>query len=279
MSSTSYNAKPWIFGLRKARNMCELLAMSANVPTDIVFSFTGLAQRGGVTGPHVDGWGITFYEGRGSRTFKDACPSSESHIAKLIKSYPIKSEVVISHIRQANRGCVSLENTHPFTRELWGRYWTYAHNGQLSDYQSKFQVSRYQSVGDTDSELAFCWILEQIAAKFGDHRPDDMQAVFKFVAALAEQIRALGVFNMILSDGEYLMSYCSNNLCYITRRAPFGKAKLIDTDVVIDFDKETTPHDVVTVIATRPLTENENWHVMQPGNWKLFRLGELLIDV
>lgn len=50
--------------------MCELLAMSANVPTDIVFSFTGLAQRGGVTGPHVDGWGITFYEGRGSRTFK-----------------------------------------------------------------------------------------------------------------------------------------------------------------------------------------------------------------
>ncbi|WP_300477591.1 class II glutamine amidotransferase [Shewanella sp.] len=259
--------------------MCELLAMSANVPTDIVFSFTGLAQRGGVTGPHVDGWGITFYEGKGSRTFKDACPSSESHIAKLIKSYPIKSEVVISHIRQANRGCVSLENTHPFTRELWGRYWTYAHNGQLTDYLPKFHVSRYQPVGDTDSELAFCWILEQVAQKFGGTKPEDMLAVFHYVATLAEQIRALGVFNMILSDGEYLMSYCSNNLCYITRRAPFGKAKLIDTDVVIDFDKETTAHDVVTVIATRPLTENEQWHVMQPGNWKLFRLGELLIDL
>ena len=27
--------------------MCELLGMSANVPTDIVFSFTGLMQRGG----------------------------------------------------------------------------------------------------------------------------------------------------------------------------------------------------------------------------------------
>ncbi|MEO8493263.1 MULTISPECIES: class II glutamine amidotransferase, partial [Pseudomonas] len=25
--------------------MCELLGMSANVPTDIVFSFTGLMQR------------------------------------------------------------------------------------------------------------------------------------------------------------------------------------------------------------------------------------------
>ncbi len=30
--------------------MCELLGMSANVPTDICFSFTGLMQRGGNTG-------------------------------------------------------------------------------------------------------------------------------------------------------------------------------------------------------------------------------------
>lgn len=50
--------------------MCELLGMSANVPTDIVFSFTGLMQRGGRTGPHRDGWGIGFYEGRGLRLFQ-----------------------------------------------------------------------------------------------------------------------------------------------------------------------------------------------------------------
>lgn len=258
--------------------MCELLAMSANVPTDIVFSFTGLAQRGGVTGPHVDGWGITFYEGKGSRTFKDARPSSESHIAELIQSYPIKSEVVVSHIRQANRGCVSLENTHPFTRELWGRYWTYAHNGQLSDYQDKFRVSKFQPVGDTDSELAFCWLLENIVQKFGEQEPADIIAVYQYVSTLADEIRALGVFNMILSDGENLMSYCSNNLCYITRKAPFGKAKLIDTDVVIDFKKETTPDDVVTVIATRPLTKDEEWHILAAGDWKLFRKGQLILD-
>lgn len=38
--------------------MCELLGMSANVPTDICFSFTGLVQRGGGTGPHKDGWAL-----------------------------------------------------------------------------------------------------------------------------------------------------------------------------------------------------------------------------
>ncbi len=96
--------------------MCELLGMSANVPTDICFSFTGLMQRGGRTGPHRDGWGgITFYEGKGFRTFKDPKPSCESQIAELVQNYPIKSRAVVSHIRQANRGGVNLENTHLYT--------------------------------------------------------------------------------------------------------------------------------------------------------------------
>lgn len=126
--------------------MCELLGMSANVPTDICFSFTGLMLRGGKTGPHKDGWGITFYEGKGFRTFKDPEPSAQSPIARLVQALPIKSCAVVSHIRQANRGCVSLENTHPFTRELWGRYWTFAHNGQLTGYK-KLPTGRHRPVG------------------------------------------------------------------------------------------------------------------------------------
>jgi len=54
--------------------MCELLGMSANIPTDICFSLKGLARRGGEKGPHKDGWGITFYEGKGCRSFKDPMP-------------------------------------------------------------------------------------------------------------------------------------------------------------------------------------------------------------
>ena len=98
--------------------MCELLGMSANVPTDICFSFRGLMQRGGATGPHRDGWGIAFYEGRGCRTFHDPISSVNSPVAQFISNYSIKSSVVISHIRQATHGRVCLENTHPFRREL-----------------------------------------------------------------------------------------------------------------------------------------------------------------
>ena len=255
--------------------MCELLGMSANVPTDICFSFTGLVQRGGGTGPHKDGWGITFYEGKGCRTFKDPQPSFQSPIAKLVQDYPIKSRSVIAHIRQANRGIVALENTHPFTRELWGRNWTYAHNGQLEGYES-LETGNLQPIGETDSEKAFCWLLNSVTERY-PNTPDDMVEVFRFIATLAGTLREKGVFNMLLSDGRYVMAFCSTNLYWITRRAPFGVATLLDQDVEIDFQRETTPNDVVSVIATQPLTGNETWNKIMPGEWALFCLGDRVV--
>jgi predicted glutamine amidotransferase len=32
---------------------------------------------------------------------------------------------------------VALENTHPFVRELWGRYWVLAHNGDLKGFSPR----------------------------------------------------------------------------------------------------------------------------------------------
>lgn len=255
--------------------MCELLGMSANVPTDICFSFSGLVQRGGGTGPHKDGWGITFYEGKGCRTFKDPQPSFNSPIARLVQEYPIKSCSVVAHIRQANRGKVALENTHPFTRELWGRNWTYAHNGQLKGYHG-LETGNFRPVGETDSEKAFCWLLHKLATRY-PRTPGNMEAVFRYIATLAGELREKGVFNMLLSDGRYVMAFCSTNLFWITRRAPFGIAKLLDQDVEIDFQRETTPNDVVTVIATQPLTGNETWQKILPGEWALFCLGERVV--
>lgn len=252
--------------------MCELLGMSANVPTDICFSFSGLVQRGGGTGPHKDGWGITFYEGLGCRTFKDPLPSIDSPIARLVQDYPIKSCAVVSHIRQANRGRVALENTHPFTRELWGRHWTFAHNGQLRGYRT-LKTGNFRPVGQTDSEQAFCWLLARLSERY-PQTPRHWPSVFCYIAGLADSLRQKGIFNMLLSDGCYVMGYCSSNLYWITRRAPFGKATLLDQDVEIDFQKQTTPNDVVTVIATQPLTGNETWQRVAPGEWVLFRLGE-----
>ena len=121
--------------------ICELLGMNCNVPTDICFSFTGFQARGGATDVHRDGWGIAFFEGRGVRVFLDPQPSCASPVAELVRHYPIRSLNVIAHIRKATQGPVGLENTHPFMRELWGRYWIFAHNGNLKGYAPSANIA------------------------------------------------------------------------------------------------------------------------------------------
>lgn len=254
--------------------MCELLGMSANVPTDICFSFSGLIRRGGETGPHKDGWGIAFYEGHALREFRDPQPSCSSEMARFIRDFPIKSRIVISHIRQANVGVVSLENTHPFARELWGRLWCFAHNGQLSAYDDLLS-DHFSPVGTTDSERAFCWLLGGIKDQLGRERASELEPLSRIIKNHCDSLRERGVFNMLFSDSEHLFVYCSTKLSWITRRSPFGKATLQDQEITVDFAQVTTPNDVVTVIATEPLTCNEIWQPMQPGELLVFKDGRL----
>jgi predicted glutamine amidotransferase len=118
----------------QSKPMCQLLGMNCNVPTDICFSFTGFQARGGATDVHSDGWGIAFFEGRGTPRLSRPATVRTSPVAELVRQYPIRSKNVIAHIRKATQGAIGLENTHPFMRELWGRYWIFAHNGNLVDF-------------------------------------------------------------------------------------------------------------------------------------------------
>jgi predicted glutamine amidotransferase len=251
--------------------MCELLGMSANVPTDICFSLAGLIRRGGQTGPHGDGWGIAFYEGKGCRGFHDPAPGARSQVAQFVRDYPIKSRIVISHVRRANRGRVALENTHPFGRELWGRHWSFAHNGQLRGIK-RWPLAFYRPIGTTDSEHAFCWILDQLRNRWREAPGDG--ALDRALAELCGGLAAQGVFNALLSDGRGLFAFCSTRLAAITRRAPFGAATLVDEDLTVDFAQETTPKDVVSIIATRPLTREAAWQALPRRALTVFRDGE-----
>lgn len=256
--------------------MCELLGMSANVPTDLCFSFAGLRRRGGGTGPHKDGWGVVFYEGAGIRAFHDPNPSVSSEVADLLERHPIRSTVAICHIRQANVGGVSLANTHPFIRELGGRYWSFAHNGQLHDYCWEQEANEYpvrhRPVGDTDSEGVFCALLNRLSTRIeaGMQR----EALLQTLASLCAERAQRGVFNVILSNGDWLFSFCSTRLSVITRRAPFRPALLQDSEVCVQLPLKTSPLDVITVVATEPLTLDSAWQALAPGEWRAWASGE-----
>ena len=256
--------------------MCELLGMSANTPTDLCFSFTGLTQRGGNTGPHKDGWGVAFYEGKGVRSFHDSSPSAQSKIANMVQHHPIKSKTALCHIRQANVGDVCLANTHPFIRELWGQNWVFAHNGQIKDFVRRVDLYEpiYEPIGDTDSESIFCDLMNQVRQNLPrDAMPNQMADC---LVALAKGYAQQGVFNCLLSNGDWLFTFCSTKLACITRRAPFGAACLTDADVSIDFSAETSSKDVVSIIATQPLTSDEAWEVYELGEWRLWQSGEVV---
>lgn len=251
--------------------MCQLLGMNCNVPTDICFSFEGFSARGGKTDEHQDGWGIAFFEGLGCRLFLDEKSSSTSPVATLVRQYPIKSTHVIAHIRKATFGAVALENCHPFRRELWGRYWIFAHNGDLPDFCPE-PDGFYRPVGQTDSERAFCLIMNTLRRAFPEEKPP-LEQLYPVLQEVTQAIAQRGSFNYLLSDGEHFFAHCSTKLCYIVRQAPFAAAHLIDADLTVDFQELTTPRDRVAIIATVPLTDNEVWTPFQPGELLIFRDG------
>ena len=251
--------------------MCQLLGMNCNVPTDICFSFEGFCARGGKTDEHRDGWGIAFFEDLGCRLFLDDNASIVSPIAQLVKQYPIKSRNVIAHIRKATQGEVGLENCHPFQRELWGNYWVFAHNGNLENFEPQL-TGIYLPVGETDSEKAFCLLLEALRQNFPDGKPK-LEELYSILKTVTQTLSSQGIFNYLLSNGEYLFVHCTTQLHYIVRQAPFAAAHLIDEDITVDFQALTNQDDRVAIIATVPLTDNEVWTVISPGELLVFQDG------
>ena len=250
--------------------MCQLLGMNANTPTDVRFSFTGFATR---AEEHKDGFGIAFFEGAGVRLMVDAQSARSSPIADTVQRYPIKSKNIIAHIRKATQGHVALENTHPFVRELWGRYWVFAHNGNLTGFNPRLHGA-FRPVGGTDSERAFSWLMQELAKSHAIVPSiPELTATLK---ELAPVIAAHGTFNFMLSNGQALWAHCSTHLHHLIRQHPFTRASLRDDDVTVDFADLTAPTDRVAIIVTEPLTLDEAWQPFAPGELRVFVDGAVL---
>lgn len=240
--------------------MCELFAMSASAPTDVNHSLALLKPRGGEIGPHADGWGVAFYEGNAARIFKEPVPAAESRCLAFITEYDFKSATVIAHIRRANPASFgrTSANTHPFEREWNGRSWVFAHNGKLPGLHRRreFATHRFQPLGDTDSELAFCLVLDAIAGPdVPAPSPLPAQAILERIRPVVGQLANLGEFNFLLSDGTTLIAHAHTRL-HVLERNCTGECGRCE----------------VVLLATSPLTD-EPWLELSPGSIHVFAAG------
>ena len=256
--------------------MCQLLGFNSKNAADISFSFTGFRRRGGITDDHIDGFGIAYFEPTGLRFYCDDRAAVDSPVAELVSNAKIKATNTIVHLRKSDDSLLS--NAHPFIREIWGESWVFSHNGKMtikqatdSDPIRQGTTRYYCPVGDTDSEFAFCYLLNQLKERF-EYKPDD-ETLYAFLTEQCRFLAGYGLFNCLLSNGDWLLSYATTLLFYITRQAPFGSATLIDDDVTIDFEQVNSADDVMTIIATTPLTSDENWQQLAVNECIIFAKG------
>jgi len=269
--------------------MCELLGMSAHHPAGITLSLNEFARHGGETGPHVDGWGIAFYEGPDANLIRESKPAADSVLMSTLRGYRVASEIVIAHIRRASFGPVELRNTHPFRREIGGCVHTFAHNGDLPGIDRRYSLEQTGfalPVGDTDSEYAFC-ILMQRLSKIWVSRGDvpELVARKKIISEFAHQIGELGPANFLYADGDALFvhghirtqpdgSIGSPGLHYITVTCDYGFGHSELASVKLESDQRQK----VTLVSTTPLNDG-NWQPMQEGELLIIKGGEIVDSV
>jgi len=257
--------------------MCELFGLSANREVSISFTWRGFLKRGE---RNYDGWGVAWYTGDGLCMVKEPRPSTKSPVARLLVD-GIRGSIVISHVRFATHGKVSYVNTHPFARELYGREWVFAHNGSVKEimYRDEFAPRLYTPCGKTDSEYAFCYMMDHL--KMMGTAVNSIIMLSKAIWKMANKIGKYGKFNFLLSNGRFLFAYMNiaGTLHYVVRRPPHsGYVHLVDEDFSIKLEEIKDPSEIAALIATKPLTD-EKWREFEPNTLYVFEGGELILKV
>ena len=242
--------------------MCELFGMSSNRPISALASLSLFGKRGGETADNPDGWGLAYLEGDAFAIHK--APEAAARSASFAKlSAQIHSRLIIAHVRKANPPTAhTLENTHPFMRTCCGRHWVFAHNGKVPEVvapQGCCHPRHSYPGGETDSEHAFFYLLEEIAGTFPGMfhgaPPEMMNAWFETLVTRSAAIAAYGQFNFLMSDGEHLIAYGHDRL-HSQQRMEGGVQSV--------------------VIASAPLAGDEPWEAFAPGELRVYRDGQLL---
>ena len=268
--------------------LCELFCLASRVPTRATFSFRNFAGHGARGGTTIDGWGIAFYDGLDVRLYKEPEPAGDSGWLAFIERRRVASRLIVSHIRRATMGAVSLANTQPFVREIGGRMHVFAHNGRLAGIEARYAAAKqhFRPVGETDSELAFCALADRLSALWSGADIPPLERRLDIVAAFAAELRALGPANFLYSDGDAVFAHGHRRTQADGTVAPPGLWVLC-RECAVDSDgsppsgvtfENNGEGQAITLLASVPLT-GEGWRPLAEGEVVVISDGRVICRV
>jgi len=256
--------------------VCRLFGLIANKRVDIHFSFSRFSE---LSQAHPDGWGIGWYESGFPCVRKEPLRASES---KLVCSTlaGASSSVFVAHVRKATRGSRSRQNCHPFS---W-KNWLFAHNGSVDSdaLLQELDVDRRAAIqGETDSEVFFHWILQNI-----DREGSAERGIAEALSFVREHYHT--GLNFLLSDGRTLYAYREAakkkdyySLYYLLRDPRRGLARLRSRELGVMLESKALNDERALLVCSEKLTE-EDWRqipmgclltAMGPGSFRLEKIA------
>ena len=232
--------------------MCELFGYSSEREQGLSRWLMPFRQRGGGNADNPDGWGVaSWHEGVARLSKSSEAGFRSEQFARVAGE--LSTRLAIAHVRKARHPPVpGMLNTHPFIHACCNREWVFAHNGmvpEVIEWQSSGPLCHPD--GETDSEYAFCHLLNEIAEAY--ENPLRAPWIGR-LAQLSETISTLGKFNFLLSDGRELIAYGHDRLHQLDIDDGLGRS---------------------IIVATEPLSEGP-WQSFAPGELRVYRDGKMI---
>lgn len=255
--------------------MCELMGLSFDRPISADFSIRAFALR---DKENANGWGLAWYPDQSLIVVKEPLEWRKSSYTQFLETYQrLHSRYYIAHVRhQTTGGPPTHADTHPFSRELRGQEFCFAHNGTVYDFR-ELPLGRYRPIGGTDSEHVFCHLMEQIARR--DDSLND-EPSWHWLHTQLTDLNHRGKLNCLFSDGRRLFCYHDTaawkGLTLRKLRIAENQERHLE-DSTVEINVENLEHQAFNhgyVIATRPLSTT-GWHSFHPGELIVLEGGKL----
>jgi len=238
------------------KEMCRMAAMSARYPISVKTFMTYFFLPLIPDNYNKDGWGIAYFVEREGLLIKECQNAQKSHLLRaILDRVELQSHQAILHVRRATKGRVTLANTHPFIRELWGMPWAFAHHGEVRDttHWAPPDPRVFQPVGETDTEILFCWLLNALWRQFSDQAPPITEVVFWMNDLVKSERFVKEKFNFLLANPFILFAFYG------------GHHRM--------FWRTESASNPVAQVSSTPIYGHDSWQSFQSGELKVIKGG------